>query len=540
MGHRHLFSSSQIFEFENDQHWNPMQVEDPYLNLARSAAPENGSFFHPGDKMSIDRIPYVCHWNPAARLNGHSSSSNVTGPHNQSNASGPRDSLHPLPTGNIFMVPENNVQHASSSNYVVENNFFDLAMSSGRGPYKRKSPGIPSITEGGSTSGYYCAGSSSDVSSSSELQREMLNVDAQHSHWESMTLTPTYRVNHLSTGGESSLRNVRSRPTFDSESDIFRTHQSGNYLHHTNSARQPLDHSNSGVHPSQTLTVPLPEWNRPVPTAPHARTITPDASGVNHEGNHFFNGNSVTNTSVQMGGYHQDLISSRNPGVPQSSAATLTQTARGVRSSYVHRSNPTSRVSAGNLIGHPAPPDESLQLLADSYSSSHPRSFGSAGWRNSERSGRSRLSAERYRSLSVHAVGHDQLTPEGLMIVDRSSLYGSRTLFDQYRDMRLDVDNMGYEELLALGESIGSVNTGLSEDLLSKCLTEMIYCSSDQMQEEDRCVICLEEYENMDEVALLKACRHDYHVACIKKWLSMKNSCPICKVSALPDNMKDK
>jgi len=31
------------------------------------------------------------------------------------------------------------------------------------------------------------------------------------------------------------------------------------------------------------------------------------------------------------------------------------------------------------------------------------------------------------------------------MIVDQSSLYGSRSLFDQHRDMRLDVDNMSYE-----------------------------------------------------------------------------------------------
>lgn len=43
-----------------------------------------------------------------------------------------------------------------------------------------------------------------------------------------------------------------------------------------------------------------------------------------------------------------------------------------------------------------------------------------------------------------------------------------------------------------------------------------------------------------DDVAALKTCGHDYHVTCIKKWLSMKNSCPICKGSALADNMKGK
>lgn len=28
-------------------------------------------------------------------------------------------------------------------------------------------------------------------------------------------------------------------------------------------------------------------------------------------------------------------------------------------------------------------------------------------------------------------------------------------------------------------------------------------------------------------------CGHEYHVACIKKWLSKKNSCPICKKTTL-------
>ena len=34
------------------------------------------------------------------------------------------------------------------------------------------------------------------------------------------------------------------------------------------------------------------------------------------------------------------------------------------------------------------------------------------------------------------------------MIVDRTSLYGSRNIFDQHRDMRMDIDNMSYEVIL--------------------------------------------------------------------------------------------
>lgn len=110
----------------------------------------------------------------------------------------------------------------------------------------------------------------------------------------------------------------------------------------------------------------------------------------------------------------------------------------------------------------------------------------------------------------------------------------SRNLFDQYGDLRLDIDNMGYEELLALGERIGNVSTGLSEDMVSKCLMEA-QNSSTQSDEEGTCCICLEEYGNGEEVGRLKKCGHNYHVSCIRKWLSLKNACPICKVSAFTD-----
>lgn len=42
-----------------------------------------------------------------------------------------------------------------------------------------------------------------------------------------------------------------------------------------------------------------------------------------------------------------------------------------------------------------------------------------------------------------------------------------------------------------------------------------------------------EEYANMDDIGMLRACGHDFHVGCIKKWLSMKNLCPICKTEPM-------
>ncbi|GAB2300578.1 hypothetical protein Dimus_038626 [Dionaea muscipula] len=482
----YAFGTPNMLDGENDQQWNHVPAEDLYLHFAaaRSTSSENG--FHPRDNVPIDRVNYASGWIPPPRLNGHSSSSHIGASHNHSETSGHCDSLHQLPTGNVLMVTEDHAHHAASSNYVVESNFFDVGLGNARGSYKRKSPGIPHISERGCANGYYTMGSSSDASSSTDSQQERSKVEVQRIPWEPTHVTSTFRSNHLSGEGESSSRNVRSRSSFELEYDTFGTDRSMNHPPPVNLTRHPLDHSILLDYPCQDPTGPYTGWN-----VPHVRTIVPDASNFSNEMTQFFNGNSVSDVSGLRGGYHHDLITSRHPGVPQSLAASSGQGARGVRSSYVHRSNPT-RVSAGSSrVGLATPANEGLHFATDTYPVRHSRrSFGSAGGRIADRSGRPRFSAERYRSLSVVPMGHVRLTPEGLMVVDRSSLYASRNLSDQHRDMRLDIDNMSYEELLALGERIGSVNTGVRDDLLSTCLTEMPYISLAPIKEE-RCAICL-------------------------------------------------
>ncbi|KAA8528514.1 hypothetical protein F0562_035869 [Nyssa sinensis] len=124
--------------------------------------------------------------------------------------------------------------------------------------------------------------------------------------------------------------------------------------------------------------------------------------------------------------------------------------------------------------------------------------------------------------------------PTDVMILDQSVFFGMADIHDRHRDMRLDVDNMSYEELLALEERIGYVNTGLSEETILKHLKRRKYLSIaiGAPLEVEPCCICQEDYNDGQDVGTLD-CGHEFHTGCVKQWLMQKNLCPICKTTAL-------
>ncbi|XP_043688955.1 probable E3 ubiquitin-protein ligase ZFP1 [Telopea speciosissima] len=137
---------------------------------------------------------------------------------------------------------------------------------------------------------------------------------------------------------------------------------------------------------------------------------------------------------------------------------------------------------------------------------------------------------------------HLRILPEDEVAILEFSGFGN--FGDHHSDMRLDIDHMSYEELLALGERIGNVKTGLKKETIIRHLKTRYYVSpaacinlEDEPlgtdQEAETCVICQDEFENMDKIGTLQ-CGHEYHTKCIRKWLRVKNVCPICKISALP------
>lgn len=144
--------------------------------------------------------------------------------------------------------------------------------------------------------------------------------------------------------------------------------------------------------------------------------------------------------------------------------------------------------------------------------------------------GRHRLISEIRQVLTAMRRG-ESLRAEDYMLFDPFIYHGMSELQDRHRDMRLDVDNMSYEELLDLEERIGDVNTGLSDEKILKCMKRQKY-SSNPTPEVEPCCICQEEYAVGDDLGILD-CGHDFHTNCIKQWLMQKNLCPICKTTGL-------
>ncbi|XP_075491754.1 uncharacterized protein LOC142529930 isoform X1 [Primulina tabacum] len=544
MGHRYIFNTPQTVETDDDQGWN--HSEQPYMTMARVSASGNSSLINPVDNVAVQGGHISLHWTPAPRSSGYSPSIlNGELPHYQPQAPGSSHDpfLRQSAAGN-FPLPQDNYPHQSSSANlsgqmipVADGCFSYQTIDSGRGPYKRKYPGNPPLNDRGSTSRGYDVGSSSNVHlPTDDPWEEKQNAESYNSSWGYPS--PSCRVNNLSTSSNGTLRNVRSRAEEDLEIALSRTHLPSSSTHNSFFNRAS-DQSNPADAWSQSSNGSTMEWNQNFKLLPgNGLTCGSDSSFFCNDPNPMNAPTSHPNVSAEAGDYHNDITSNMNP-VPQNVNNNLNQSTRGVRSGYGARSVPSFRASSSTFHpDHITPSDEGFQIAAKSYHPRNRRALPSVRMRNINRNGRALMSSERQRSCDDYASFHNRL--EGVVISEhQTTFYGSRALFDQHRDMRLDTENMSYEELLELGERIGSVSTGLSDESIAKCLIESIYCSSDLFQDEGSCVICLDGYINMDDVGMIKVCGHDFHVGCIRKWLSMKNLCPVCKATAMDDKTKN-
>uniref|UniRef100_A0A803MNV9 RING-type domain-containing protein n=1 Tax=Chenopodium quinoa TaxID=63459 RepID=A0A803MNV9_CHEQI len=84
----------------------------------------------------------------------------------------------------------------------------------------------------------------------------------------------------------------------------------------------------------------------------------------------------------------------------------------------------------------------------------------------------------------------------------------------------VDPDELSYEELIALGDVVGTESRGLSADTIASLPSTNYKCQNNEESETDTCVICRLDYEDGDGMTTLP-CKHAYHSDCINDWLKI-------------------
>ncbi|KAI3817677.1 hypothetical protein L1987_11474 [Smallanthus sonchifolius] len=356
-------------------------------------------------------------------------------------------------------------------------------------PLKRKTPGAFE----GSLSSFYGA----ESSSSSQMLVQNPAVDCLSQ--------PPYRGSNLSISGPDSIRNVRRRPGSELEPS--------QYYHPT--ITHPANYS-VPVHPvNLSAGVTGQEWNVVflmlllIMEGPHIQMMVSrlevarwsDINDPRRETSQFYGvGSSVDTDASHHNPYFRGNLasSSQNPHVSH------VQPTRDGHNYHHQRVTPFYR-NCPNYCNYNNGGSSSTneQFPSENFSSQYSRYSAARGWGGGGYSGwRPGTTVERLQPFVDVMDSHGGFEHEAITVEQPSFYHEPINFPDEYQDMRLDIDRMSYEELLALEERIGYVSSGLSEGGMSKCLREKIYCSMDQNH--DPCPICLEEYKNGETTGRMK------------------------------------
>lgn len=322
-------------------------------------------------------------------------------------------------------------------------------------------------------------------------------------------------------------RNGMSKP----ESDVIPS-SSSNPTRKLNTFRKKTSDGESSSSNSSRSVIEVKNQSSPPP--PHGSGIITMSESRRNRNSPSVRDNSVVSSSSTRRSTGRTV---RSSGVVATALQQAPQQPAATRAGLINpsRSNNNTQVSRSPLHSYSRPISSNgrlRSLMMPGGGGSPSRSLMSRdGFRRYDVSGVAEV------LLALERMGQDEeLTYEQLAVLETNLFLNG--FHDQHREMRLDIDNMSYEELLALEEKMGTVSTALSEEALLKSLKLSIFnhptdeSSGTCLNKDDvKCSICQEEYADGEEVGTLP-CQHMYHVCCAQQWLRMKNWCPICKTSA--------
>ncbi|KAI3849024.1 hypothetical protein MKX03_011467 [Papaver bracteatum] len=141
------------------------------------------------------------------------------------------------------------------------------------------------------------------------------------------------------------------------------------------------------------------------------------------------------------------------------------------------------------------------------------------------------FTASRFQFLNITSTLQFQ---EGVAVVDEVSASKIRVL------PTTTITTQAQEDVAMMRDILSR----LRPLLISACMRSRVHhksatssCFNDSganlEKENDTCIICQAEYKKLEKIGILD-CGHEYHVECIKQWLLINKTCPICRRPAVP------
>mmetsp|Transcript_9173 Transcript_9173/g.23553 ORF Transcript_9173/g.23553 Transcript_9173/m.23553 type:complete len:369 (-) Transcript_9173:112-1218(-) len=94
--------------------------------------------------------------------------------------------------------------------------------------------------------------------------------------------------------------------------------------------------------------------------------------------------------------------------------------------------------------------------------------------------------------------------------------------------MYINVFGLGQLLRIALHRGLLHTNQGAPSGSLD-ANTEVVGLDDEAIVESPSCSICLEDFEAENPIVKTKACKHVFHRQCLKGWLQVNRTCPLCR-----------